>query len=104
MKTLQECKDEIAKTEGYISWEYIESYVKRGNYSIEAYVELLNRSTKLYASQFKASEPIEKEQDQWDDVLQITGIYYSSSIARNKVIKELSEKYLITRKQTDSGR
>jgi hypothetical protein len=102
MKTLQECKDEVARTI-YMQPDW---YTFRSDgLDWRVYEEAHDDVAELYASQFKASEPIEKELEAlFDELLSkyMWLIRYESGSGWHAV-QEIMKDFTITRKQTDNG-
>jgi hypothetical protein len=55
MKTLQECKDEVAKKYGYMTWKAFVSY-EISKHATTSFWGFLDEAAELYASQFKSEQ------------------------------------------------
>jgi hypothetical protein len=84
MKTLQECKEEAAQKWFHdshgISGDYrtLSNGVKVGNIKQRNLEQVCDEAAELYASQFKASEPIEKDFEKGTDIQAIEDYIYDS--------------------------
>jgi hypothetical protein len=62
IKTLQECKDEVAQSEGYSSWDWIIAEYPANTKSDKSVEQMHEKACEIYVSQFKSSpNQLEKE-------------------------------------------
>lgn len=61
MKTLQECKDEIAKNNGYVNWSEFITIRGDSTLRIPELLNTLDSAAEIYASQYRSPSTPEKE-------------------------------------------
>jgi hypothetical protein len=93
VKTLQECKDEVAKNNGFDTWANYQTFWKATKATSSKIEAAYDQVSNLFASQFK-TPPVQEDQDElWNDLLYWIGYTYWEGFERS--LENAKSKYTI---------